>query len=387
MTAIPSIRIAHTSATDARSAVRDFHAEVAGLDMALVVFFCSSHYDLGALSDEMNLLFPDVPVIGCTTAGEIGPAGYRKQSLVGVGFPMQGFTVAVGRLDHLQQFRDETGKALVGTLKAGLDEQAPDTAPCNRNRFAMQLIDGLSNREEAVVHAFQHALRDTPMFGGSAGDDSKAEQTWVFCDGAFHTDSAVLAIIDTIYPFTIIKTHHFVGGQERLVVTEVDIPRRTVKELNGLPAAEEYARVLGVRPEQLDASSFAASPVVIRINGTDYVRSIRSANPDGSLTFYCAIDKGLVLRVAQGVDFIGNLQRTFDEIHASIGTPQLVIACDCTFRNIELANKGLIGEAEGVFADNHVVGFNTYGEQFMGIHINQTLTGIAIGAQVGGMND
>lgn len=385
MTAIPSIKIAQTCATDARSAVRDFHAEVARPDMALAVFFCSSHYDLAALSDEMNLLFPEVPVIGCTTAGEIGPAGYRKHSLVGVGFSAQGFTVAVGRLDHLQQFRDEAGKALVSTLKAELDGQTGDSASCNR--FAMQLIDGLSNREEAVVHAFQQALRDTPLFGGSAGDDSKAERTWVFCDGAFHTDSAVLAIIDTIYPFTIIKTHHFVGGQERLVVTEVDIPRRTVKEINGLPAAEEYARVLGVRPEDLDASSFSASPVVVRINGTDYVRSIRSANPDGSLTFYCAIDKGLVLRIAQGVDFIGNLQRTFDEIHASIGTPQLVIACDCTFRNIELANKGLIGEAEGVFADNHVVGFNTYGEQFMGIHINQTLTGIAIGGQVGGVND
>jgi len=30
-----------------------------------------------------------------------------------------------------------------------------------------------------------------------------------------------------------------------------------------------------------------------------------------------------------------------------------------------------------------VIGFNTYGEQFNGMHINQTFTGVAIGRPVG----
>jgi hypothetical protein len=32
---------------------------------------------------------------------------------------------------------------------------------------------------------------------------------------------------------------------------------------------------------------------------------------------------------------------------------------------------------------NNTVGFNTYGEQFRGLHINQTLVGIAIGMAPG----
>jgi hypothetical protein len=32
-----------------------------------------------------------------------------------------------------------------------------------------------------------------------------------------------------------------------------------------------------------------------------------------------------------------------------------------------------------ILTDNLTVGFNTYGEQFVGIHVNQTFTGIAIG--------
>jgi len=39
--------------------------------------------------------------------------------------------------------------------------------------------------------------------------------------------------------------------------------------------------------------------------------------------------------------------------------------------------KDRVGE---IFSRNNTVGFSTYGEQFHGVHVNQTLTGIAIGS-------
>jgi hypothetical protein len=33
-----------------------------------------------------------------------------------------------------------------------------------------------------------------------------------------------------------------------------------------------------------------------------------------------------------------------------------------------------------LFRSNNTIGFNSYGEQFHGVHVNQTLTGIAIGS-------
>jgi hypothetical protein len=371
------IRMAQSCAPDARMAVREFHAAVSGSEIALVLFFCSSNYDLAIVADEIRKLFPDIAAIGCTTAGEIGPAGMRKHTFVGAVFPAQTFSAVVGSHDHLQDFAETDITDLVANMRLKLDREGGETR--QRRRFALELIDGLSNREEAVIYAYQQSLGDIPIFGGSAGDDLKIEHTWVFCNGEFRTDRAVLAIIETDYPFTLFRTHHFVGGAERLVVTEVDTASRTVREINGLPAAHEYARILGVKPESLHSGYFAESPVVVRINGTDYVRSIRSANADGSLTFYCAIERGVILRVAHGVDFVGNLRRTFDDIHTRLGPPQLVIACDCIFRHLEISNESLTEPVESIYRDNKVIGFNTYGEQFMGIHINQTLTGIAIG--------
>ena len=373
-----AIRTAQSRATDVRQAVQEFHAGVQQPDMALVIFFCSSHYDLDTLTDEMNRLFSGVKVLGCTTAGEIGPAAYCDLSLSGASFPSGHFTAVTGLFDRLQQFDLARGQAFANTLLQQIEAQAPDSE--TKDCFAFLMIDGLSVREEPVVRTFQNVLGKIPLVGGSAGDDLKFNRTWVFHDGAFHTDSAVLMLLSTTLPFKTFKTQHFVSDNERLVVTEADPALRIVKEINGLPAAEEYARVVGSTVADLGSLNFANTPVVVVIDGTDYVRSIQKANADGSLTFFCAIDEGLVLRVAHGHDLLGSLNKTFETLAAEIGTPQAVLACDCILRNLEIAQDGLKESVGEIFRRNNAVGFSTYGEQYGGVHVNQTLTGIAFGA-------
>ena len=93
---------------------------------------------------------------------------------------------------------------------------------------------------------------------------------------------------------------------------------------------------------------------MVLIDGTNYVRSIQKANPDGSLTFFCAIEEGLVLRGARGVDLVGNLEEAFAGIQAAIGQPQLVVGCDCILRKLEMTERGLVDRVEEVFRDNNV---------------------------------
>jgi hypothetical protein len=371
------IRQGQSCASDAREAAREFHAAVAQDNTALVVFFCSSEYALDALADEINRLFAGVPVVGCTTAGEIGPAGYRGRSLTGMSFHASTCTAAVAWLDNLGRFTMDAGEAAAHALLRELEARAPKAGP--NDSFALMLIDGLSIREEQVARAFQNGIGKIRLFGGSAGDDTKFERTWVFYDGAFHTDATTLLLINTGLPFRIFRTQHFVCESERLVVTEANAARRIVNEINGLPAAAEYARLVGVTVEELRPALFAASPVVVVIDGTDYVRAIQKVNEDGSLTFFSAIDEGLVFRVARGIDLIDNLNKAFDELRSQIGPPQLIIACDCILRNLEVTQNGLKERVGEIMRLNKAVGFSTYGEQIDGVHVNQTLTGIAIG--------
>ncbi|TXT41379.1 MAG: FIST domain containing protein [Comamonadaceae bacterium] len=378
MSTHPVIRRAHSCATEARQAVRELHAELEQADTALVVFFCSSAYDLDALADEINQRFAGIQVMGCTTAGEIGPAGYCTHSLVGVSFSASVCTAVSGCLDNLQKFEISRGQDFAQGLLQQLESRAGQVS--SSHTFAFLLVDGLSIREEPVVQTLQSSLGEIALCGGSAGDDFRFERTWVFHGGAFHTDSAVLVLVNTPLPFKIFKTQHFVSDSERLVVTEADVAHRIVMEINGLPAAEEYARILGIDVKELTPLHYAATPVVVVIDGTDYVRAIQKVDPAGPLTFFCAIDEGLVLRVAHGVNLIDNLTQTFDHLREDIGPLEVTFGCDCILRNIEISNNQQKEAVGDILKRNHTVGFSTYGEQFGGVHVNQTFTGIAIGS-------
>jgi hypothetical protein len=372
------IRTGQSCATDTREAVREFHAAVEQPDTALVLFFCSKAYDLDALADEMVLQFEGTQVMGCTTAGEIGPEGCFDHSISGASLPMGSFAVASGRIADLRHFDIGKGQALVQELLQKLEVDRP-TADAD-NTFALLLIDGLSVREEIVASALQHALGSIPLVGGSAGDGLEFTSTEVYSAGAFHSDSAVLALVTTPLPFKVFMTQHFTPAEERIVVTSADADNRIVTEIDGRPAAAEYARLVGTTVENLDPAYFSASPVLVLMGGANYVRSIQRANPDGSLTFYCAIEEGLVLRVAEGHDMIRGLETLFEETKAQIGQPQLTIGCDCILRKLEASQSGVVDRADELFRENNLVGFHGYGEQYRGVHVNQTLTGIAIGS-------
>jgi hypothetical protein len=371
------IRIAQSCAADAREAAEEFFAGVAQPGMSLVIFFCSGSYDREALAAEMARRFAGVQVIGCTTAGEIGPAGCLDGSLTGVSFSAGACTAVTRSIEGLRHFEIGDGLAVARDLLAELDGVAP--ARADRHRFAFLLVDGLSTREELLAYSVQEALGEIPVVGGSAGDGLSFASTHVYSDGRFLSDGAVLALISTPLHVKTFKTQHFVPTEERLVVTEADPSRRVVKEINGLPAAEEYARLLGVRAGDLAPVHFAASPVVVLIDGANYVRSIQKANPDGSLTFYCAIERGVVLREATGMDLVTNLEQALERVRAEVGQPELVLACDCILRKLEIAETGLGAAVNDILRQHNAVGFNTYGEQFCGVHINQTLTGVALG--------
>src|SRR5258708_4862724 len=253
-----SIRLSHSCAIDAREAVREFHASVEQPDMALVIFFCSNEYDLHATAEEMRRLFAGGQVIGCTTAGEIGPGGCREHSLAGVSFSAKVATAATGAINDLRGFELSAGHGFGKRLLKELENAAPQAT--EQNSFAFLLIDGLSLREEGVARALQNALGKIPVVGGSAGDGLNFGVTQVYVDGTFHSDAAVAAVVTTSLPFTVFKTQHFFPSDQRLVITEADPAHPIVKEINGVPAAPEDARVLGVYVSDLMSMWVSAWP-------------------------------------------------------------------------------------------------------------------------------
>jgi hypothetical protein len=379
MSAEIAVRRAASRSPDAATAAREVHEAIKGEDSALTILFCSPSYDLEVLGREIQRLFGDGPVIGCTTAGEITPLGYLEGTLMGVSIGGGGLKAASVLVDNLKDFAIARGDQAVRQALTKLREQGVKE-PSSMDTFGFLLVDGSSMREEALINSLYRNLGSIQIFGGSAGDGMRFGSTFIYHAGAFHRDCAVFTMVHSQVPFYVFKTEHFVPTEEKMVVTGADPARRTVTEINGEPARREYARVVGVEVSKLTPFIFARHPVVVSVGNTPYVRSIQKMNDDESIQFACAIDEGIVLTVARGLDMVADLEKTFAAVRARIGQPSLILGCDCIMRFLEAQELGIQERIGNIMIENNVVGFATYGEQFNSMHVNQTFTGVALGS-------
>ena len=372
-----SVRKGTSLSADATVAVDELREAIAQDDASVTLVFVGARFDLAALGPALRAAFPG-PLLACTTSGEIAPTGYAEHSLTGASVSSSRLTVRTFRLSDLAELRADRLDALVAETSLTLADLRL-SAPATR-AFGLLLIDGLSRSEENVIAQVTAALGDIPVIGGSAGDGLRFERTAVFFDGKFESGTAVLAVFFTDLPFEVFKTDHFLPMEDKkLVITEADVERRIVREINGAPAAAEYARILGLDVSKLDSMVFSTYPLLLRIGGQYYVRSIQKVNADGSMTFFCAIDEGLVLTMSRGLDIVQNLERQLDGLEGTLPKAPLIIGCECVLRRLEIFEKGVQEQMGELMRRHNVIGFHTYGEQFRSLHINQTLIGVALG--------
>jgi len=315
-------------AKDEKLAVQELYNQIYQPQAEVVIFFCSSKYDLEKMGKALKERF-SCPLIGCTTSGEITSEGYHEGSLVGVSMVSDALKVHSRLISPLSQFSMEKAEQ----LSRDIQEELSFSTTFNRDlMFGYFLIDGLSMLEENTISYLHSQFEGMSIIGGSAGDDLGFEKTMVYTDGSFISDAAIFTIIETTLPFYIFKTQHFQPTDIKLVITEADPANRCVMEINGEPAAEEYAEVLGLTIDELTPTVFSNHPVMLSIGGEYYVRSIQHVNEDKSLSFYCAIDNGLVLTVAEGVGLVNNLEKQLLEVKEKIPHLKLILGFDCIFR-------------------------------------------------------
>jgi len=371
----------HTAVSDnfnPRDAALEIAQKLRPDESACVVFFCSPRYDLKVLSAALQGHFVGTTLIGCTTAGEISQRGLTENSITAFSLPKSHFAVEALLLSNLAFLSEEEVTRTVQDKVFALEKRAIAMAP--GQNFAYALLDGMSIREEIMLGLLADALGGMPLLGGSAGDGLDFGDTYVYHAGAFHSNAAVMLLVNTRCPFRVVSGHHFGPSAEKLVVTRADPERRVVREINAEPAAPEYCRIMGLTLDELGANTFARHPLGVRVGENLYVRSIQSVNDDLSLTFFCAIDTGIVLTKLRDVGMIEHFQAMMREVHDAIGETQVVIGCDCIHRVIEAESHGLSRALSNTYRKHRVIGFNTYGEQRDGLHLNHSFTGIAIGS-------
>jgi len=341
---------------------------------ALVLAFVSGGYDLDAVGAALTS-WAGNRVIACTSAGALSPGGFQRSGIVAValsGPDLDAVTIPIGPLADLERAWTRADIPLRQAVRAGARVDG-------RSQFAVMLVDGLSQREELLAEQVSSRLDGVPLIGGSAGDDLRFERTAVLVDGRFVSGAATVTVVTTGAPFHRFRVQHHDAGDQALVVTSATAPERLVHTLNGRCAAEEYARAVGVGPGELSPTVFSTHPLVLRAGGGNWIRSISRVEPDGSLRFFCVAETGAVLRLGRTRDPAHALTDQFSSLRYELGPLTGVLAFDCILRRLEFEEGGRDDELGHLLASAGVVGFSTYGEQYDGVHVNQTMVGIAFG--------
>ena len=372
------IRTAWTASVSAQDAVAALAAALHESAVAQLVVFFSADFDPEALNQALHTAFPHAAIAGCSMSGGIAPAGGFDRGLVAIAFPTERFRIASTVLDAIDRLDVERSATAVRALRRTLDSTQDPHTP-EPYRFALSLIDGLTNAEETVVSAIAWALDGIPIVGGSAGDDLNFRDAVLLHGGAIHRNAAILILVETDCPVEIFKTDNFEPTTTKFVVTASDGERRIVHELNAEPAAREYAMAVGLDPEGLSPMSFAAYPLAVKVGGEYFCRSIRRMNPDGSLSFFCAIDEGVVLTLAEPRDIVASTREELARLDAKLGGVDLIIGFECVLRRLDAEARQVRQGVSDLYRRYNVVGFETFGEQYRAMHLNQTFTGIAIG--------
>jgi len=360
-----NIKTAFSVKPDSQNAVADIRAQLKGIDPKLIVFFASSTFAPDEIAERMEAAFPSAETFGCSTAGEIVSGKMLTKSIVAMAFNKQAVKdCKVEVIENLNKESSQAFNAFQRHFKKTMKKMDP------KQYVGIILTDGLSGKEELIMDKIGD-LTNVTFIGGSAGDDLKFENTYVYANGKSYSNAAVLVVMKPANEFSFIKTQSFCELPQKLVVTKANEFTREVFEFNDKPAAVAYAEALGTSVEEAK-TRFMHNPVGLVFEGEPFVRSPQQITGE-SMHFYCSVKEGMELSLLEATDIIASTKQALDDAQKELGGISGIINFNCILRTLELGQKGLTEDYGNLFELAPTVGFSTYGEQYIG-HVNQTAT-------------
>lgn len=379
--------VGRTEATDSRQGGAEAtRSALTGPDPKLLLVFVGVSHDLAQVLAGINEVSGGVPLVGCTTHGEISAAGPRDDSIVVTALGGAGFSVATAAATEASGRQREAGAEVAATATAV--EDLPYKA-------LVILTDGLLRDQEDILRgAYGVVGASLPLFGGAAGDNWRMQRTYQFHGDHVLSDAVVGVTIASDAPIAVSMRHGWHKVGEPMVVTGCAGGR--VFTLDDEPAMDVYLRRLGA-PEKTfhDAAAFSqfalSRPVGVARRSHDEVRNLstevdikgRSLGGGGNIPL-----GGLIWLMEGDEESIlaSTTAACAEAIEGLAGQAALgLLTFSCAALRAVLGDDGIVREGERLTkmaAGAPFAGFYTYGEiartrGIDGFH-NQTLVVLAL---------
>ena len=353
----------------------------------IALLFCASKYNYQEVIQGIHSLVGEIPLIGCSTAGQFSEDGVTKEGIV---------CVLIYSTTHL--FFPGIGTNLKSAPLAAV-KQATKRLPKEIKDYpyhaAILFVDGLAGQgEEAVLAAVSLLGPMVKMAGGAAADDLSFKETVVFGNKQVLQDAISLCLVTSQSPIVISVKHGHHPISNPLKVTRAS--ENILYELEGRPALEvwkdclrEPLRGQGIDIDRLSANELSQWLLKYEIGlstGEDYkIRFPASCNADGSFNCACSILEGSVVRIMTS-DQEDQIESARQAVEAALAAARQVplagaIVFDCACRAMILKERFAVAieYSKELVGNLPFIGGELYGEiaaemgQLSGFHNTTTV--------------
>jgi len=345
-------------------------------NVRVVVYFFSPSFEKYEPQKAITNTFPDAVCVGASMCGGWSTGGAIKT----------GITLMSLSSDEVEKayftFQEKVKKDPIKSAHTAIADLKRKTVGHKINPdeyLGLIFFDGLCLGELIMKEFTMEKDLNMAFIGGAAADEMTFTKTLVTVGNKVSDDGLVALILKMKIPFFFNHFVHYLPTNTSFTITRVEIMQRIAWEINGEPAAEFYARQIGVKDaSKLTVELFAKNPLGLILGDSIYIRSPNIVVGGKGLQFYCYIEAGTKVFLLKQGDIIANARKSISATTQFLPGIQGCLLFNCVQRHLELIEYNKIDEFNNVFSQYPMIGFNTYGEELF-THHNQTLTAVFFG--------
>lgn len=261
----------------------------------LLLVFGSISFDQDKLIEGVAAMAPGVPMVGCSTAGEISTEGLStSKTVVIMAIHSDQMRVHTAAGHHILWNSRQAGAELASTIQYNSHNYASS---------ALVFADVIAGGGEETILGLQDRLgMSFPLFGGAASDDLLFFETYQYLDGKVFSGSAVGVGFSGDYHIAGMLTHGFfpIGLSHKVTRSQGG----TLYELDGEPAVSVYTDYFGEEHvgelrEGLLSNLAVNYPLGVFLPGSSdaIIRTPVFVDRKGAMTFTAAIPEGSEVRL------------------------------------------------------------------------------------------
>lgn len=332
-----------------------------------LIVFAAGEKNFEWYSKRLKESYESSTVIGTSTYICLSSEGFGHEG-ISVLCVMNGIEVAAGIIDDIV-YNPMASTPIV--------KEAADSLSGHENTLCLEFTTAFYNSEEIVLDSLKSALKDynIPVFGGSSGASGPGAANFVSLDGMTLDKGCVFALIRNLEGrIGLFKENIYKPMNTVFTATEVDCEERVVYEFDGMPAADAFAKALGVDRSELQ-DQIITHPLGRMIGDDICITEGKDVMSDGSISFYARIYNCTKLAILESENWEKVWNRTAGEVNAVMDKKSFTIAVNCAARSIMFEKGDKMGDfVDGLSKEyGPFIGISGFGEQLNSEHLNQTL--------------